>query len=166
MADQSHLRPSDLTTKEATVSFKPGDVLSYIPRWHHARETTAFVRDDGTAVDTFWRHTDSSAAVLNEDELATAEVRFNANDYDALDIYSHSSRAEWLTYHPDDRGRIPSQHGLQEALFIRKGAKPHLDTQIANAERAVREALDEVNGAQRRLEWRREDLAKLEASRV
>jgi hypothetical protein len=148
------------------MGFTPGDVLSYIPKWHHCRETTAFVREDGIAVDTFWRHTDSSAAVLSEEEIATAEVRFNVNEFDALDIYSHSSRETWLTYHPDDRGRIPSQHGLQEALFVRKGAEPDLETQIANARREVEEALSEVDSAQRRLEWRREDLAKLEAGRV
>lgn len=142
--------------------FAPGDVLSYVPRWHHCREGTAFVGEDGVARDTFWRHTDTSAERLNEAELATAEVRFNVNDYEALDLYAHSSRPTWLTYDPDDRGRIPSQHGLQEALFVRKGSRPDLSTQIENARRAVEEAESEVRVAQGRLERRREDLAALE----
>lgn len=148
------------------TQFAPGDVLGYIPRWHHCREGVAFVRDDGAVVDTFWRHTDSSAARLDESELATAEMRFNVNDYDALDLYSKSSRPTWLTYHPDDRGRIPSQHGLQEALFVRRGAVPNLETQIANARADVEEAESALRSAQWRLDLRREDLAKLEASRA
>lgn len=146
--------------------FKPGDVLAYVPRWHHCREGVAFVREDGRAVDTFWRHDDSSAPGLNEEELATAEVRFNVNDCDALDLYSASSRPTWLTYHPDDRGRIPSQHGLQEALFVRSGAEPNLRTQIENAQADVEEAESAVRSAQYRLDARREDLAKLEANHV
>ena len=144
-------------------AFKPGDVLAYVPRWHHCREGAAFVKDNGVAVDTYWRHTDSSAALLNLEELATAELRFNVNDYDALDIYSPSSRSTWLTYHPDARGRIPSQHGLQEALFVRRGAVPDLATQIENARAEVEKAESAVRVAQDRLTFRREDLESLEA---
>jgi hypothetical protein len=146
----------------SAVKFVPGDVLSYSPRWHHCRETTAIVREDGQAMDTFWRHTASDGALLNEEEMATATVRFNVNDYDLLDVYAQSSRSTWETYHPDDRERIPSQHGHQEALFVRKGAKPDLATQIANAKAKVTEAEEAVGSAQRRLECAREDLAKLE----
>lgn len=152
MADQSHPRQS----------WSAGDVLSYVPWWHHCREGVAFVWDDGVARDTFWRHTDTSAERLTESELATAELRFNVNDYEALDLYAHSSRPTWMTYHPDDRGRIPSQHGLQEALFLRKGSKPDPSTQIANAQAAVEEAESELRSAEHRLERCRQDLAALQ----
>jgi hypothetical protein len=141
--------------------FRPGDVLSYLAERYHCREGTALVRDDGRAVDTFWGSLDSQAHVLTADELSTAERVFNVNNYDALDRYSRGSRLTWETYHPDDRGRITSQHGLQEALFIRKGATPDLATQIANARAAVERAEVEVRSAESSLKWRREDLAKL-----
>jgi hypothetical protein len=146
-----------------TAPLKPGDVLHYRPSQHHCREGVALVVDGRLARDTYWGLSpghDSHA--LTEAELDTATVCFNTYDYELLDgNQRHASRGKWETYHPDDRGRITSQQGLQEALFIRRGAKPDLDTQIANARAEVKKAEEEVRSAQRRLEWRLEDLAKL-----
>src|SRR5438128_394492 len=112
------------SAESVSLTFAPGDVLWYARERDHCREGLALVQDDGRAIDTFWalRYGDSHA--LTPDELATAEVRFNVNGYDALDPYSKASRATWETYHPADRGRISSQHGLQEELFVRRGATP------------------------------------------
>lgn len=152
------------------MTFKPGDVLSYIPAHHHCREGTAFVTEAGRAVDTFWQSDyvggTGYAHYLRDNELATATLRFNVNDYRALDIYSKSSHVEWMTYNPDDRGRISSQHGLQDALFLRLGAQPDLGTQIENAREALATAESEMRTAEWRVERRRQDLAELEASRV
>lgn len=151
------------------LALKPGDVLSYIPERDHCRERTAFVTERGVAVDTYWqgdyRGGYQDAHRLTDDELATATVRFNVSDYDALDLYSKESRPTWETYHPDDRGAIPSQHGLQWALFVRKGAQPHLDTQIENARAAVEQADSKMRSAEATLARRRDELAELEARR-
>lgn len=149
---------------EVAAQLKPGDVVSYLPRWSHARERTAYVLENGKAVDTFWHTFAHDGALLNEEELATAEVRFNVGDYEALDRYAATSRAKWETFHPSDRGRITSQHGLQEALYLRRGAKPHLDTQIENARRRVELAERDLRTAEWRLDGRRQELAELEAS--
>jgi hypothetical protein len=152
------------------TTFKPGDVLTYLTERDHCRETTAFVLDNGRAVDTFWRgdfeRGSGEVHSLTAAELETAEVRFNVNDYDQLDLYAASSRALWETYHPDDRGRIPSQHGLQETLFVRRGATPHLETQIENAKADVAKAEAALSVAECRLEWARSYLADLEGLRL
>lgn len=149
----------------STCTFTPGDVLSYLPAHHHCRQGTALVAENGRAFDTFWRIVpDNESHFLTEQELATAEVKFNVNDYDMLDEYAKGSEAKWKTYHPDDRGRIGSQHQWQSIYFVRKGAQPSLDTQIANAQADVEKAEADVRSAEHTLTWRREDLAKLEAS--
>jgi len=142
------------------TEFKPGDVLSYVPKgafepWH-CREGKALVDERGRAWDTFWQF--DGQHLLSAEELADAEVVFNVNDYEALDVYAGGSRLLWETYHPDDRGRVTSQHGLREALFLRRGAKPHLATQIENAQALVEKAESELQSAENRLKWRREDL--------
>lgn len=150
--------------RKESESLRSGDVLWYVPETSHCREGTAFVNDRARALDTFWQpEGDGDSHALTDQELATAEVRFNVNDYEPLDRYSRSSRGTWETYHPVDRARIPSQHGLQEQLFIRRGASPDIGTQVANARERVAEAESELSLAERRLEWRREELAALEA---
>lgn len=154
-------KQSDST--EPAVSFKPGDVVSYSPAdgWH-CREGMAYVTDNGTALDTYWNFTgDSDSHALTCAELQTAKLLFNVGDYDALDVYSDSSRETWETYRPDDRGRIASQRGLREALYVRRGAKPDLATQIANAEEAVQQALSQVMSAERTLRFRQQELESL-----
>ena len=59
------------------MTFVPGDVLRYLPRWTHCREGVAIVQDNGVAVDTYWS---SDRAVLTDEELATAERQFNVGD--------------------------------------------------------------------------------------
>lgn len=146
------------------VAFKPGDVLAYTPREYHCCEGTAFVTENGTPLDTFWGPDgDGQYGRLREEELATAEIKFNVNDYDALDRYSKGSAATWKTYHPDDRALITSQHRLQHQFFIRKGAKPDLSTQIENAQAAVEDAESELRSAEARLGWRRQELAELQS---
>lgn len=145
--------------------FRPGDVLVYTPREHHCLEGMAYVRDDGRAVDTFWAPAgDGQSHVLTEDEEATATVRFNVADFDAFDRWDRASRPKWEKYHPDDRARITMQHGLQEVLFVRKGATPDLATQIENARVRVAEAEADRDHAERKLELRRGELNELLAS--
>lgn len=145
---------------------KPGDVLRYRPARDHCREGIAFVRENGVIVDTFW-HTFANGGDdiyrLRDAELVGATVLFNVNEYDALDRYASSSRERWLTFHPDDRGRITSQHGLQEALFTRKHAKPHLGTQIENARAALERAEFDLTQQQARVERLRIELASVES---
>jgi hypothetical protein len=100
--------------------------------------------------------------VLRKHELETAGLIFNTNDFDVLDRYAAASRSTWLTYAPRDRGRITSQHGLQELLFVRKGSLPDLATQIDNARRKVKEAEAAVRTAQRQRDDARRALAEVE----
>lgn len=140
----------------------PGTVLSYTPSQHHCREGLACVDDRGVARDTFWRTGgDSESHVLTGKEIASATVVFNVGEFVALDRYSSGARQVWETYHPDDRAWITSQHGLQEALFVRRGASPHLGTQIENARAAVATAQSSVRVAEHELERRRSDLSAL-----
>jgi hypothetical protein len=145
--------------------FRSGDVLRYTPRRAHCKQGTAFVRDCGTPLDTYWSaFGDFEYGHLSDEELATAEVVFNVNDYDMLDKYSRGSRLTWETYSPDDRGRIGSQHQCQSVYFVRKGAQPDLMTQIQNARAALAAAESDLRGAQYAVDSRRRDLAKLEAA--
>jgi hypothetical protein len=147
---------------------QPGDVLDYIPDGgRHCREGIAIVNERGDAVDTFW-DSGSESHLLTEAELATAGLRFRLGDYRELGKthWDRGHKDTWLTYAPADRQVTTAQHGLQSTLYVRNGAEPDLDTQIANAREAVQEAEHAVGSAQSRLEWRREDLAKLEAARV
>lgn len=142
--------------------FKTGDVLRYTPGQHHCCEGTAYVRDDGRAVDTFWRPMgDGDSHLLTAVEMETAGVAFNVGDFDALDYYTSSSPETWATFHPDDRASISSQHGLQQHLFVRKGAEPHLGTQVENARRRVGRAEEDLDIAQGRLDRARAELLEL-----
>lgn len=124
-------------------AIRTGDVLSYVPRRSHCREGTAFVVNADRVVDTYWRpFGDGESHVLTEQELTTAEVRFNVHDFDVLD--SSGARRKWETYHPDDRSYISSQHGLREVLFVRRGATPDMATQILNAEGEVAESVGQA----------------------
>lgn len=156
-----------MPTKETeAMQFRPGDVLAYVSIESHCREGTAYVQDSGAAIDTYWRPSGGGDSHrLTESELATASVSFNVNDYDLLERYVSSSRKTWETYRPEDRAQITSQHGLQASLFVRRGAEPHLDTQIENAEAAVLAAEREANSAAYVLERRRDELATLKADR-
>lgn len=147
----------------AHTRWRPGDVLRYRPERHHAREGTAFVRDDGRAYDTFWSAdgSDMYSHALTAQELDTAEAKFNVDAFDELDRYAPGARSKWETYNPDDRARVTMQHGLQEVLFVRRGAAPDMPTQIANAESRVAEAVAEVDAADRRLRWARDELRLL-----
>jgi hypothetical protein len=143
--------------------FKPGDVLDYHTltrpnRW--CREGVAIVepgRHGGApiAVDTYWS-SGFDNHILTEDELATAQLRFNINDYDELDRYARGTRSEWETYHPLERQEVCSQHGLETRYFIRKGAKPDLSTRIANLDRRIEEQEQKVRTAKADLEWMRQ----------
>ena len=146
-------------------ALRPGDVLRYIPTGGtHARECIAFVTDTGRIVDTFWRaNGDGQSHTLRPEEVATATHLFNVEDFDALDYYAHNSRPIWESYHPYDRTRITSQHGLQEQLYVRRGATPCLKTQVENARARVEDAESKVRSAEFHLELARRDLAEAEA---
>lgn len=153
---------------QSSARFVPGDVIRYIPKdGHHCRQATAIVYEDGCAVDTFWGlERWNSGHVLRDTEIEGAELLFKLADYRPLGAHYDNKLEEWLTYAPADRQRVGSQHQWQSTYFVRVGAQPDLDTQIANACKAVEEAEHEILSAQRRVEWRKEDLARLEAARV
>ena len=145
-------------------AYRPGTVVRYTPdRSRHdplwCREGTAIADDQGRLCDTYWG-SGSEAHIVSGDEMESVEVLFHLEDYDEPDRW-RPSKQQWATYAPEDRQRITSQHGLQERLFIRKGAEPDLTTQIANAEEKVREAEADVERAEWRLQWARKDLAAL-----
>ena len=150
------MNPQELR-KEGTMTRQPGDVLDYIPRERWCREGTAIVLENGRAADTYWS---SERHILNEDELKTAGLRFRLSDFRQI-----PSQDEWMTYAPADRQVITAQHGLHRTYYVRIGAEPDLETQIANARDRLAQAEAEIATAMRRAEWRREDLAKLEAEK-
>lgn len=127
-------------------------------RW--CREGVAVELDGGRLIDTFWAGIGSSHQ-LTEAEVATAVLRFDTDDFDELDEYKQHSKATWNTYAPEDRETITSQHRLRSRLFIRKGAKPDLPTQIENASAELERLRGEAAMAQRRVEWAHDALAKL-----
>lgn len=146
-------------TQGVVVRYTP-DPARHDPRW--CREGMAIADERGLLIDTYWgcgqdRH------IVRGDELETVEVLFHLDDFDEL---GPRSKEQWKTYAPDDRQRVTSQHGLQERLFIRKGAEPDIATQIANAEEKVRQAEYDAESAGRHLDWAREDLAKLQTSKA
>jgi hypothetical protein len=148
------------------TEFKPGDVVRYDRgAVRHCREGMAIAeaRLDGVVLyDTYWR-TPGDRHLLTYDELATAEVLFNLDDYDELT--ERESSARWEMYKPADRQTITSQHGLVVRCFIRAGAEPDLETQIGNAQREVDDAERKLKTAQWQLDVARRDLAELEAKR-
>jgi hypothetical protein len=145
--------------------YLPGTVVRYQPergdRW--CREGTAIVQDNGALLDTYWG-SGGEAHRLTAAELATAEVLFRLSDYDELDRYKRGSADVWKTYHQNDRQRVTSQHGLQARWFVRKGAQSDHATRVENAREALREAEHEASSAERRVAWRREELAQLEVT--
>lgn len=144
----------------AVSDLREDDVVSYVPadrfdRWW-CREGTAVVRADGRLVDTYWG-SGSDNHVLTDAEAETAEVKFNLGDFDELPRYDRSQAGVWQRYAPGDRGRIPSQHGLEARYFIRKGASEDHATKVQNA----RDKLDEAESNLRSAQWS-VDLAKRE----
>lgn len=144
------------------MSYQTGGVYHYTSdrkdRW--CREEVAIVDASGVLMDTYWRH-GSDDHRLTDSELATAEFVFNLSDYDEL---SHHEACKWHDYNPADRQVVTSQHGLSRRYFIRKGSAPDLSIKIQNARDAVADAEQKVSDAESRLEWRRRELAELEAS--
>lgn len=154
----------------AETVHKPGTVLRYRSDRAEAGERdaywclegTAVVRDNGAAFDTFW-DSGSEAHRLTASELARAEVLFDLDDYDEMDRWRPDEQ-KWLTYAPEDRQRVTSQHGLQRRLYLRKGARPHRQTVLSNLRETVEEAEAEARSAQRNMEHAQEDLAALLAA--
>jgi hypothetical protein len=153
--------------EETTTQFVPGDVLRYAPTGGtHCRQCTAVVGENGCAVDTYWgvaRYSDGH--VLSAQELETAELLFRLGDFRKLGEHWDDKHDEWMTYAPADRQRIGSQNQYQSTYYVRVGAEPDLETQITNARDSVELAEGNVRIAESRLQWRRQELAELEAKR-
>lgn len=153
------------------TSFRVGDVVHYTSeresRW--CREGTAIAIERWgrvVLVDTYWNHLGSEDHVLTDAELATIRPMFNLGDFDELNQYDNGSRTTWEKYAPEDRERTTSQHGLQSRWFIRKGAQPHLPTQIENQREVVERIKSNLESAERQLAYEQNRLAELEASAV
>lgn len=135
----------------------PGDVVRYEPEstWCHDGYAIARARRDGSVAlfETYW--------VSGGDDNIVApseyEVLFNLADYDERPEYV------WETFAPADRQYIPKHAGYRTVHLVRKGATPDLSTQIENARESVTEAETKVRSAQHLLDWRRTELAELEA---
>lgn len=140
-----------------------GDVLRYHAWDRHCREGWAVVVEHGV-FDTFWGLNGYDRHRLTDLELESSEIVFNLGDYRLVTYEPEGKR--WEDYHLDDRQMVPSQHWHCRDLFIRPGATPDLGTQIENARRKIEEREVELTSAQHRLEWAREDLARLEIETV
>lgn len=152
------------------ITFRAGDVIRYTPAGmtitgvadYHFREGTAVVGEDGRALDTFGN---SDPHLLTRAELESGQVLFNTEDYVKLGEQweTRNKLSLWEQHRPEDRQEITHQHGSQATLYLRKGAKPDMNTRLANARELVAKAEAEVRSAEGTLTWRREQLAKLEA---
>lgn len=136
------------------------DVYRYNPQERHCNEGIAVENDRGVLVDTFWGLGDSMGHVVGRNQHL--EHLGNLDDYERL---TRNASHPFEDYAPADRLAVPSQHGLQRALFIRIGAQPDLATKIENARRSLEEAEAQLRSAEHRVEWARKDLAELEAER-
>ena len=152
-------------TEQTITAFREGDVVDYNSerrdRWCREGVAVATPHRDGTLmlVDTYWGGFGSDQHVLTATETATAQVRFNLNDYE--EITASGARDRWLKYAPADRDIVTSQHRLQAKYFIRRGATEDLPTQILNAEERLEEARSQLESAQWRVEWAERDLQAL-----
>lgn len=137
------------------------DVYRYIPQDPHCREGVAVENDRGVLIDTFWGLGNSVGLTHVVGREQYLEHLGNLNDYDRVD---RNAEHPFEDYAPADRLVIPSQHGFQRALFIRKGATPDQATKVRNARQALEDAVAAAESAQRRVERAREALAGLEAA--
>lgn len=116
----------------------------------------------GRAVDTYWSPDGcQDAHVLRPGELETAVLLFNIQDYERVE-----GRETWEQYNHADRERITSVHGMREALFVRHGARPCIETQVARAREDFESAGAAVRAAAGRLAVARERLAGLDEELV
>ncbi|HEY0889339.1 MAG TPA: hypothetical protein VGE38_07000 [Nocardioides sp.] len=150
------LRPSDVITYTSDRAAR-GERDAY---W--CLEGLAVVDDEGRAFDTFWG-SGTERHLLTETERATAKFVFNLAEFDELDRWRPDIE-KWMSYAPDDRGRVTSQHRLEQRLYVRKGAKPAREVMIENARAKVAEAEADAAHAQRMLLLAQEDLAALVAA--
>lgn len=150
--------PGDAQSGHFRRDLRPGDVVRYEPKstWCHDGYAIAELRRDGqlVLVDTYWSG-GSDGAVVGPD--VPYELLFNLADYEEKPAYV------WERYAPADRQYIPKHAGYRTVHLVRKGATPDLSTQIENARERVTEAEDKLRTAQNDLDWRRRELAELEA---
>jgi hypothetical protein len=130
----------------------------------HCREGVATDGRSGILLDTFWTGGDRHR--LTAVESATAEERFDTDDFRELDGNKHGIKAEWSTFAPKDRQVITSQHRLQCLYFVRNGATPDLATQIENARQKVADAVSTERSAASSLQRARDELLALENSQI
>ena len=136
---------------------KPGEFYRFTPDNHHCTEGIAAVEENGTLNDTFWGSAYDNP--LSETERATLELYFDSADFDEI---KHSlAQQKFEKFHPDDRRRVTSQHGLQGRYFVRKGAKEDIATQIKNTEAWIEQATAELRSAERNKQRAEEWLAQL-----
>lgn len=140
------------------INFRAGDVVRYEPKstWCRDGYAIAKARRDGSVAlyETYWAGGGDDNIVAP----AVCEVLFNLADYEEKPKYV------WETYAPADRQHIPKHAGYRTVLLVRKGARPDLSTQIKSARESVTEAEEKVRSAQHDLDWRRSELAVLEAA--
>ncbi|NMO00846.1 hypothetical protein HH308_06415 [Gordonia sp. TBRC 11910] len=146
---------------------KPGDVVRYTPSRDHCREGMAWaIRPRGrqVLVDTYW-NVGVDSHVLTDEEIATAEVVFNTNDFHELPRYDRGTPDQWKRYAPKDRETISAQRGLQHRYFVRKGASEDWDTIVANARDYADECAADAEAAVRRGKLALDELERVLAQR-
>lgn len=152
-----------------TYTPREGDVIRYRSERDNSwcREGMAIATNryggDLVLVDTYWGSPSVEDHILTAHEIGTAELLFNLADYDEVGRYSRTAPSEWEQRAPEDRQIITQQHRLQTRWFIRKGSTTDRATIIRNARDRLEAAEGEVESAQRRVQWAREELARAEA---
>lgn len=143
---------------QTVAGLRAGDVVRYEPESRWCRDGYAIARErrDGSLVlfETYW----SSGGDDNIVAPDVYEVLFNLGDYEEKPAYV------WETFAAADRQYIPKHSGYRTVHLVRKGATPDLPTQIGNARERVTEAKDALRSALHKLDWRRSELAALEAA--
>lgn len=135
------------------------DVYRYRPAVHNCLEGIAIENEHGVLYDTYWGIDDAGAECVGRDAQDLTLIG-NLGDYERID---RNAEHPFDDYAPVDRLAITSQHGLQRALFVRKGADPDHATKVRNARNELEDATHAVEAAQRRAERARQALADLEA---
>jgi hypothetical protein len=150
-------------TMTTATTFAPGDVVAYTSsrdnNW--CREGLALVSPDGKFRDTYWGSNFGDNHVLTAEEIASARLEFNVNDFREMERYETPA---WDEYHPNDRQLITSQHRLQRRYFVRVGSTSDFDTRVEKARAAVLEAEEKVQSAESSLRWAKRELAALEVA--
>lgn len=136
------------------------DVYTYTPEERHCIEGLAIENERGDLIDWFWGGSTVSHRQYVSRDAADLTLVANLDEYE---LTPRDGRESNKDYAEADRLVIHSQHGLQRAHYVRKGASPDHSVRIQNARARLEGAESAARSAQRDVEWARTMLAALEA---